>query len=88
MREGRCALCGLVAGAGSRDVVLGDGGSARVDGWLLVVGTQRRVVSDDGSVEKSRWVAEGEVRDDRDFWGVVRRLRHFGDFGACGPEYW
>jgi hypothetical protein len=62
--EGRCELCCLVAGAVSQDVVCRYGGGARVNGRLLVVETQGRVVTDDGSVEKSRWVAEGKVRDD------------------------
>jgi hypothetical protein len=38
-----------------------------VNGRFLVVETQGRVVTDDGSVEESRWVAEGKVRDDREF---------------------
>jgi hypothetical protein len=42
-------------------------GGARVNGRFLVVETQGRVVTDDGSVEESRWVAEGKVRDDREF---------------------
>jgi hypothetical protein len=73
--EGCRALCCWVAGAGSRDVVRRYGGGAWVNGRLLVVETQRRVVTDDGSVEESRWVAEGKVWDDRDFWGWVSRVR-------------
>jgi hypothetical protein len=42
--EGRRALCCLVAGAGSRNVVFRDGGGARVNAWLLVVEGRSRVV--------------------------------------------
>lgn len=59
-----------------------------MNGRLLVVETQGRVVTHKGSVEESQWVAEGKVWDDWESWSCVSGLWHFGDSGACGSEDW
>jgi hypothetical protein len=76
-REDCRALGFRVAGARrlrSGGVVFRHGSGVQMDGWLLVVEAQRRVIADESPVREEWWVAEGEVRDDRDFRGWVRMV--------------
>jgi hypothetical protein len=86
--EGGRALCGLLARAGPGDRVCRNGGSARVDGWLLVVGAQCRVVADKTSVREERRVAKGDVRDDWDSRSWVRRSGRRVGSDARSSEDW
>lgn len=59
-----------------------------MNGRLLVVEAQRRVVADESPVREERLVAEGKFRDDWDLRSRVGELGHFGDSGACVSEDW